>query len=168
MGFYSKKTPELRRINELTGDVKLSEDFKKETNARGIPLYKAYNIQKRLYFEAENEKFKSIEEVDRRLMELLDENTKYKVDSNYASEISCESCKGATKIPPKPKEIEKPKGYISQLPPKEEIIIPPKGRDIKKMKELSDRELLNKIALQNEKIINQNKIIIRELQKLGE
>ena len=33
---------------------------------------------------------------------------------------------------------------------------------------MTDRELLNKIALQNEKIINQNKLILQELRKLGE
>lgn len=166
MGFYSNSTPGQRRINELTGDIHLSEDFKNEINARGIPLYKAYNIQKRLLHEAEQELLKTKDDVDKRIMELLEENTKTDVVSDYASK--CSSCEGATKIPPMPKEISKPKGFVSGIPPKEEIFIPPKGRDLAKQEQMTDRELLNKIALQNEKIINQNKLILQELRKLGE
>lgn len=166
MGFYSNNTPGQRRINELTGDVHLSEDFKKEIGARGIPLYKAYNIQKRLIHEAEQNFLKTKEDVDKRIMELLEENTKIEVSSDYASK--CSSCEGATKIPPIPKEVSKPEGFISGLPPKEEIFIPPKGHDLAKQDQMTDRELLNKIALQNEKIINQNKLILQELRKLGE
>ncbi|MDO5847951.1 MAG: hypothetical protein Q4P18_00240 [Methanobrevibacter sp.] len=165
MGFYSNSTPAYRRINELTGDIHLCEDFKQEIEARGIPLYKAYSIQKRLLFEAEEEKLKTKEDVDKRIMELLDENTKNDITSDYANK--CSTCEGATKIPPMPKEVTKPKGFVSGLPPKEEIFIPPKGRDLAKQNEMTDRELLNKIALQNEKIINQNKLILQELRKLG-
>lgn len=166
MGFYSNSTPAYRRINELTGDIHLSEDFKNEINARGIPLYKAYSIQKRLLHEAEEEKLNTKEDVDNRIMELLEENTKNDVTSDYSSK--CSTCEGATKVPPMPKEVSKPKGFVSGLPPKEEIFIPPKGRDLAKQDQMSDRELLNKIALQNEKIINQNKLILQELRKLGE
>jgi len=95
-------------------------------------------------------------------MELLEENTKTAVVSDYASK--CSSCEGATKIPPMPKEISKPEGFVSGIPPKEEIFIPPKGRDLGKQEQMTDRELLNKIALQNEKIINQNKLILQELR----
>lgn len=166
MGFYSTKSPAMRRITELTGDVQLSDEFKTETEARGIPLYKAYNIQKRLIFEAEEEKLNNQKEVDERLMELLNENTKNDVTSNYTDK--CSNCEGATRVPPKPREIKPPEGYVSQLPPKEEIFIPPKGRDLAKQKEMTDRELLEKMVLQNEKIINQNKIIIQQLKKLGD
>ncbi len=166
MGFYSNSTPAYRRINELTGDIHLSDDFKKEIELREIPLYKAYSIQKKLLFEAENEKLQSKEDVDKRIMELLDENTKNNIKSDYSNK--CSACEGATKIPPMPKEVSKPKGFLSQLPPKEKISIPPKGRDLAKQNQMSDRELLNKIAMQNETIINQNNIIIRELRKLSD
>lgn len=56
MGFYSNKTPEEKRVNELTGDIHLCEEFKNELEARKIPLYKGYNIQKRLRLEVEQEK----------------------------------------------------------------------------------------------------------------
>lgn len=160
MGFYSNSTPSYKRINELTGDIHLSEEFKKEIEKREIPLYKAYNIQKRLYFEAEKEKLLTQEDVDKRIMELLDENTKNNVKSLYSSK--CSTCEGATKIPPIPK------GFKSNLPPKEEIFIPPKGRDLSKQKQMNNKELLNKIVIQNEKIIQQNNIIIQELRKLGD
>lgn len=75
MGFYSNNTPEEKRITELTGDVNLTEEFKEELEFRQIPLYKGHNIQKRLRLEVEQGKLKG-KEVDERLKELLDENTK--------------------------------------------------------------------------------------------
>ena len=60
MGFYSNKTPEEKRVNELTGDIHLCEEFKNELEARKIPLYKGYNIQKRLRLEVEQEKLCSM------------------------------------------------------------------------------------------------------------
>ena len=40
MGFYNNTTEAFRRITELTGDINISNDFKKEISARGIPIYK--------------------------------------------------------------------------------------------------------------------------------
>ena len=51
MGFYSTKTSEEKRVTQLTGDVRLREEFKEEIENRGIPTYQGYNIQKRLRFE---------------------------------------------------------------------------------------------------------------------
>ena len=165
MGFYSNKTPEEKRVNELTGDIHLCEEFKNELEARQIPLYKGYSIQKRLRLEVEQEKLHG-KEVDNRLMELLEENSKIKNDSNYTETI--ENVEGATKVPPRPKEYNAPSGFLTKEFSKMNIKIPPKGKPKKPQEELTDRELLNKIILQNEKIINQNKIIIEELKKLGE
>ncbi|MCF0225756.1 MAG: hypothetical protein HUK28_00220 [Methanobrevibacter sp.] len=152
MGFYNNSTEAFRRITELTGDINISNDFKKEISARGIPIYKGYSIQKRLLFEAEEEKLLSPIDVDKRIMELLEENSKNKVSTNYVDK--CSSCEGATKIPPMPNESA--------------TSLPTSGSDLDKHKDLNDRELLEKVSLQNQKIINQNKIIIQELRKLNE
>ena len=120
MGFYSNHTPELRRVTELTGDIHLSEEFKEETKRRGIPLFKAYNIQKRLRFEAEEEKIKG-NQVDKRLKELLDENTKKEETENVLDENTSEN-----------------------------------------------KNLLLKVIEQNETLIKQNDIIIKELKKFNE
>lgn len=165
MGFYSNKTPEEKRVNELTGDIHLCEEFKNELEARKIPLYKGYSIQKRLRFEVEEEKLHG-KEVDERLMGLLEENSKIKTNSNYADTI--ENIEGATKVPTRPKEYNAPSGFLTKEFEKIDIKIPPKGKPKKTQDDLTDRELLNKIILQNEKIINQNKIIIEKLNKLGE
>ena len=47
MGFYSANTPEQKRVKQLTGDININDMFKNECNTRGIPIYNAYNIQKR-------------------------------------------------------------------------------------------------------------------------
>ena len=162
MGFYNANTVEEKRIQKLTGDINISEAFKSECEARGIAIYNAYNIQKRLLHEAEEEQLHGVDEVDKRLMELLDERSKKEVSHNYIKLIGKEADKQPT-IPPRPD---------SSLPPKDEIVIPPRGRDGKEFpvneQEPTDRELLNKIITQNQKIINQNKIIIEQLKKLGE
>ena len=75
MGFYSTKTSEEKRVKQLTGDIHLSEEFKEEIKNRDIPIYQGYNIQKRLRFEVEQGQLKG-DEVDSRLMELLEENSK--------------------------------------------------------------------------------------------
>ena len=73
MGFYSANTPEQKRVKQLTGDININDMFKNECNTRGIPIYNAYNIQKRLYHEVEQEMLKGQDAVDARLMELLEE-----------------------------------------------------------------------------------------------
>ena len=78
MGFYSTKTSEEKRVKQLTGDIHLSEEFKEEIKNRDIPIYQGYNIQKRLRFEVEQGQLKG-DEVDSRLMELLEENSKNNV-----------------------------------------------------------------------------------------
>ena len=55
MGFYSENTIEQKRVTKLTGDINISDAFKAECNERGIPIQDAYNIQKRLRFEVEEE-----------------------------------------------------------------------------------------------------------------
>lgn len=52
--------------------------FKNECKVRGIPIYNAYNIQKRLIHEVEQEQIVGVDNVDERLMELLDERGKIK------------------------------------------------------------------------------------------
>lgn len=130
MGFYSNSTPEYRRISELTGDVHLSEDFKKEINTRKIPLYKAYSIQKRLLHEAEQELLKTKDDVDKRIMELLEENTEIDIVSDYKSK--CNSFEGATKIPSIPKEVSASKGVILGITSKKDIFIPIRGHELVK------------------------------------
>ncbi|WP_406535234.1 hypothetical protein, partial [Methanobrevibacter sp.] len=164
MGFYSANTPEQKRVKKLTGDVNLSDMFKNECETRGIPIYNAYNIQKRLLHEVEQEQLHGVKEVDDRLMELLDERGKNKVQHRYVDFISNEDSASRGVIPPRGDEK-------TSLPPKDEIRIPPRARDGKQFPtddELPDNEMLKKIMLQNKKIINQNKIIIEMLKKLGE
>jgi hypothetical protein len=162
MGFYSANTPEQKRVKQLTGDINIHDMFKNECNTRGIPIYNAYNIQKRLIHEVEEEKIVGVENVDARLMELLDERSKNKVTHRYVDFVSREDSASRGVIPPKGDE---------KLPPKEDIKIPPRARDGQTFKtddELSQNEMLKKIMLQNKKIINQNKIIIDLLKKQGE
>ncbi|MDO5823194.1 hypothetical protein [Methanobrevibacter sp.] len=164
MGFYNNNTPEEKRVKKLTGDINISDMFKNECETRGIPIYNAYNIQKRLLHEVEQEQLHGVKEVDDRLMELLDERGKNKVTHRYVDFISNEDSASKGVIPPKPDEK-------TSLPPKEQIKIPPRARDGKQFlndDELPEREMLKKIMLQNKKIINQNKIIIEQLKKLGE
>ena len=75
MGFYSANTPEQKRVKKLTGDINISDMFKSECETRGIAIYNAYNIQKRLIHEVEQEQLHGVKEVDDRLMELLDERS---------------------------------------------------------------------------------------------
>ena len=168
MGFYSANTPEQKRVKKLTGDINISDIFKSECEARGIPIYNAYNIQKRLIHEVEEEQLHGIKEVDDRLMELLDERGKNKVPHRYVDLISNEDSASRGVIPPMPKNEVESSG--SSLPPKDKIKIPPRSRDGQKFPvqedEMTDRELMNKIILQNKKIINQNKLILEELKKL--
>jgi hypothetical protein len=153
MGFYSTKTSEEKRVTQLTGDIHLSEEFKQEIKNRGIPIYQGYNIQKRLRFEVEQEQLKG-DEVDSRLMELLDKNGKNPVSNIYTKEIKKDS-DSPNKIPPRPQV--------------NEIRIPPRARDGKTFNtgEPTQKEMLEKIIKQNQKIINQNKIIIEELKKVN-
>ena len=162
MGFYSANTPEQKRVKQLTGDINIHDMFKNECNTRGIPIYNAYNIQKRLIHEVELEQLDGVDAVDDRLMELLDERSKNKVTHRYVDFVSREDSASKGVIPPKSDE---------KLPPKEEIKIPPRARDGQTFKtdsELSTEEMFKKIMLQNKKIINQNKIIIDLLKKQGE
>jgi len=157
MGFYNTNTLEQKRIKQLTGDINISENFKNECNARGIPIYNAYNIQKRLIHEVDQEIITGVENVDNRLMELLDQRGKNKVTHRYVDFISKEDSASKGIIPPKPE---------NKLPPKNEIKIPPRSRDGKTYneEELTEREMLKTIINQNKKIINQNKIIINILK----
>ena len=164
MGFYSANTPEQKRVKKLTGDVNLSDMFKNECETRGIPIYNAYNIQKRLIHEVEQEQLHGVKEVDDRLMELLDERGKNKVTHRYVDFISNEDSASRGVIPPRGDEK-------TSLPPKDQIRIPPRARDGKQFytdDQLPDTEMLKKIMLQNKKIINQNNVIIEMLKKLGE
>ena len=164
MGFYSANTLEQKRVKQLTGDINIHDMFKNECNARGIPIYNAYNIQKRLIHEVEQEQLVGVDNVDERLMELLEERGKNKVTHRYVDYISREDSASRGVIPKMPKEENK-------LPPKEQIRIPPRARDGQTFKtddELPEMEMLKKIMLQNKKIINQNKIIIDLLKKQGE
>ena len=156
MGFYSANTPEQKRVKQLTG--------KNECNTRGIPIYNAYNIQKRLIHEVEQEQLVGVDQVDDRLMELLDERGKNKVTHRYVDFVSREDSASKGVIPKRGDDT-------SALPPKDQIKIPPRARDGQTFKtdnELSQEEMLKKIMLQNKKIINQNKIIIDLLKKQGE
>ena len=164
MGFYSANTPEQKRVKKLTGDINISDMFKNECETRGIPLYNAYNIQKRLLHEEEQEQLHGVKEVDDRLMELLDERGKNKVTHRYVDYISNEDSASRGVIPPKASEK-------TSLPPRDQIKIPPRARDGKQFlndDELPEMEMLKKIMLQNKKIINQNKLILEQLKKLGE
>lgn len=164
MGFYSASTPEQKRVKKLTGDINISDMFKNECETRGIPIYNAYNIQKRLIHEVEQEQLHGVKEVDDRLMELLDERSKKKVTHRYVDFVSNEDSASRGVIPPRGDEK-------TSLPPKDQIKIPPRSRDGKEFyrdDELPEIEMLKKIMLQNKKIINQNKIIIDLLKKQGE
>ena len=164
MGFYSANTPEQKRVKKLTGDINISEMFKNECKTRGIAIYNAYNIQKRLLHEVEQEELHGVKEVDDRLMELLEERSKNKVTHRYVDFVSNEDIASRGVVPPRPDEK-------TTLPPKDQIKIPPRARDGKEFfrdDELPEIEMLKKIMLQNKKIINQNKIIIEQLKKLGE
>lgn len=164
MGFYSVNTPEQKRVKKLTGDINLSDMFKNECKTRGIAIYNAYNIQKRLLHEVEQEQLHGEKEVDDRLMELLDERSKNKVTHRYVDFVSNEDSASKGVIPPRSDDQ-------TSLMPKNEIKIPPRARDGKEFfrdDELPEKEMLKKIMLQNKKIINQNKIIIEQLKKLGE
>jgi len=164
MGFYSANTLEQKRGKQLTGDINIHDMFKNECNARGIPIYNAYNIQKRLIHEVEQEELVGVDNVDARLMELLEERGKNKVTHRYVDFVSREDSASKGVVPAMPEQEEK-------LPPKEQIKIPPRARDGKTFKtddELPEMEMLKKIMLQNKKIINQNKIIIDLLKKQGE
>ena len=163
MGFYSANTPEQKRVKKLTGDINISDMFKKECQTRGIAIYNAYNIQKRLIYEVEQEQLVGVDQVDERLMELLNERGKVDVPYRYVDLISSDDSASRGVIPPMPKN--------ESLPPKDQIKIPPRARDGQTFpndNELPEREMLKKIMLQNKKIINQNKIIIEQLKKLGE
>ena len=164
MGFYSANTPEQKRVKKLTGDINISEMFKNECETRGIAIYNAYNIQKRLLHEVEQEELHGVKEVDDRLMELLEERSKNKVTHRYVDFVSNEDSASRGVVPPRPDEK-------TTLPPKDQIKIPPRARDGKEFfrdDELPEIEMLKKIMLQNKKIINHNKIIIEQLKKLGE
>ena len=164
MGFYSAKTPEQKRVKKLTGDINISDMFKNECKTRGIAIYNAYNIQKRLLHEVEQEQLIGVQAVDDRLMELLDERSKNKVPHRYVDFISNEDSASRGVILPRGDEM-------TSLPQKDQIKIPPRARDGKEYfrdDELPEKEMLKKIMLQNKKIINQNKIIIEQLKKLGE
>ena len=179
MGFYTTSTPEQKRVKKLTGDINISEAFKNECLARDIPIYNAYNIQKKLIFEVESEQLVGVDKVDERLMELLDERGKKEVPHRYVDLIGADDNK-PNLIPPKqhqnvPSKRKPPK----PLPRKSisEIQIPPRGRDGKTFSlkfeekednEVSEVELLQKLVTQNQKIINQNNIIINLLKKIGE
>ena len=163
MGFYSANTLEQKRVKQLTGDINIHDMFKNECTTRGIPIYNAYNIQKRLIHEVEQEQIKGVDAVDERLMELLEERGKNKVTHRYVDFVSREDSASRGVIPKMPEE--------DRLPPKEQIRIPPRARDGQTFKtdsELTQDEMLKKIMLQNKKIINQNKIIIDLLKKQGE
>ena len=169
MGFYSASTPEQKRVKKLTGDINISDIFKSECEARGIPIYNAYNIQKRLIHEVEMEQLHGVKEVDDRLMELLDERGKNKVPHRYVDLISNEDSASRGVIPPMPKN-ELVQEQETSLPPRDQIRIPPRARDGQRFPvqegEMTDRDLLKKIIMQNKKIINQNKLILEELKKL--
>lgn len=179
MGFYSANTPEQKRVKKLTGDINISEMFKNECETRGIPIYNAYNIQKRLIHEVEQEQLHGVKEVDDRLMELLDERSKNKVTHRYVDFISNDDSASRGVIPPRSDEKAAqsqemkvpPREEKTSLPPKDQIKIPPRARDGQEFyrdDELPEIEMLKKIMLQNKKIINQNKIIIDLLKKQGE
>lgn len=186
MGFYSANTPEQKRIKKLTGDINIHDMFKNECKIRGIAIYNAYNIQKRLIHEVEEEQLVGVDQVDERLMELLDERGKIEVPHRYVDFISNEDSASKGVIPPRgdgeaslppnqinvtPKEEEKishpPKDQIdltpkeeekTSLPPKDQIRIPPRARDGKEF--YTDDELPDREMLK--KIILQNKKIINQ------
>lgn len=164
MGFYSANTPEEKRVKKLTGDINIHDMFKNECEARGIPIYNAYNIQKRLLHEVEQGELVGVRQVDERLMELLDERGKDIVTHRYVDFISNEDSASKGVVPPR-------SDGNPSLPPKNQIKIPPRSRDGKTFEtdnELPEIEMLKKIMLQNKKIINQNKIIIDLLKRQGE
>lgn len=164
MGFYSANTLEQKRVKQLTGDININDMFKNECKARGIPIYNAYNIQKRLIHEVEQEQLVGVDKVDERLMELLEERGKVKVTHRYVDFVSKEDSASRGVIPKMPEQE-------TSLPPKDQIRIPPRARDGQQFptdNELPENEMLKKIMLQNKKIINQNKIIIDMLKKLGD
>ncbi|WP_231475758.1 hypothetical protein [Methanobrevibacter oralis] len=151
MGFYSENTIEQKRVTKLTGDINISDAFKAECNERGIPIWDAYNIQKRLRFEVEEEQIKGSEKVDERLMELLNEKSKKEVSHDYIERYNIANSQKKNMIPPK---------GDSTLPPKEQIKIPPRARDAKSFNS-EDKELLNKIMLQNQKLLIKIKLLLK-------
>lgn len=164
MGFYSANTPEEKRVKKLTGDINIHDMFKNECEARGIPIYNAYNIQKRLLHEVEQGELVGVRQVDERLMELLDERGKDIVTHRYVDFISNEDSASRGVVPPR-------SDGNPSLPPRNQIKIPPRARDGKTFEtddELPEMEMLKKIMIQNKKIINQNKIIIDLLKKQGD
>ena len=163
MGFYNTNTIEEKRVNKLTGDIHINDAFKEETQKREIPIYDAYNIQKRLYHEVEQEMLIGEEAVDNRLMELLEEKGKKEVSHSYVEEMKEDGSKSKGMIPARPKEA----------PTRNELLdsIPPRGRDGKtfnRKPEKTTADYLNRIFLQNQKIINQNKKVIELLEKIEE
>ena len=174
MGFYSTSTPAEKRVQKLTGDININDTFKNECKARGIAIYNAYNIQKRLIHEVEQEMLIGVEAVDDRLMELLDERSKKEVTHRYTDLISKDD---KPNLIPKGPQVNIPS---KRKPPKplpkkslDEIKIPPRSRDgktfnLSKSNDETVEDLLKKIITQNQKMINQNTIIINELKKLGE
>ena len=163
MGFYNTNTIEEKRVNKLTGDIHINDAFKEETQKRGIPIYDAYNIQKRLYHEVEQEMLKGQDAVDARLMELLEEKGKKKVSYDYIQQVDADAPKSKGMIPARPKEP----------PVRNELLdsIPPRARDGKTFNRKPDKttaDYLNRIYLQNQKIINQNKKLIELLEKIEE
>ena len=104
MGFYSANTPEQKRVKQLTGDININDMFKNECNTRGIPIYNAYNIQKRLIHEVEQEQLVGVDQVDDRLMELLEERGKNKVTHRYVDFVSKEDSASRGVIPAMPKQ----------------------------------------------------------------
>ena len=163
MGFYNTNTIEEKRVNKLTGDIHINDAFKEETQKRGIPIYDAYNIQKRLYHEVEQGMLVGETAVDNRMMELLEEKGKKEVSHRYVDQIAEDGSKSKGMIPARPKEA----------PTRNELLdsIPPRGRDGKtfnRKEEKTSQDVLNRIFLQNQKIINQNKRIIELLEKIEE
>ena len=103
------------------------------------------------------------EAVDNRLMELLEEKGKKEVSHSYVEEMMEDGKKSKGMIPARPKEA----------PARNELLdsIPPRGRDGKtfnRKPEKTTADYLNRIFLQNQKIINQNKKVIELLEKIEE
>ena len=91
------------------------------------------------------------------------EKGKKKVSHNYIEEMVDDAPKSKGMIPARPK----------QAPTRNELLdsIPPRGRDGKTFGKKPDKttaDYLNRIFLQNQKIINQNKKVIELLTKIEE
>ena len=163
MGFYNTNTIEEKRVNKLTGDIHINDAFKEETQKRGIPIYDAYNIQKRLYHEVEQEMLIGEDAVDRRLMELLEEKGKKEVSHSYVDEMKDDASKSKGMIPARPKEAPTRNELLDSIPPRARD-----GKTFNKRPEKTTADYLNRIFLQNQKIINQNKRVIELLEKIEE